>query len=220
MRRNRLIITILPAIILFTVVSGTASADDGTGWKLVDGVVATVDGAPVLRSDIHMEVDFGLLKVNGSGDSFEDLLELYLNRMLILREVEEMGGYRLNSGEAEDAYRDYLGQYSGSTSYSEKLQRWDVDEGEIFRRLKNALLTTRYTESRLQFLVNVLPSDIENAYRKDPERWGGKDLYDSWEAIKADLTGETFAVEKTRWIDTLRERYKLILLDRSGGSGR
>ena len=200
---------------LYTSVPGAAHADDIAQWNYVDGIVATIGGSPVLRSDIHMEADFGLLEANGeangSGDAFEGLKDVYLNRMLILREVEELGGYRLNSGEAEGAYRGYLGQFSDRTVFDEKLARWGVDEVEIFRRLKNALLTTLYTESRLQFLVNVLPSEIEEAYRKDPQRWGDQGLYESWETIRADLIRETFASEKGIWLGTLKERYELIL---------
>ena len=192
-------------------VPGAVHANDIAQWSHVDGIVATIGGSPVLRSDIHLEADFGLLEANGSGDDFEALKEVYLNRMLILREVEELGGYRLNSGEAEGAYRGYLGQYPDKSSYIEKLHRWGVNEEEIFRRLKNALLTTLYTESRLKFLVNVLPSEIEEAYRKDPQRWGGRGLYESWETIRADLIMETFASEKGIWLGTLKERYELTL---------
>jgi hypothetical protein len=188
-------------------------ADTAAGWILVDGVVATVDGTPVLRSDIQMEADLGLLEANGSDQGFEGLRDVYLNRMLILREVEELGGYRLNSGEAEGAYRGYLGQYPDEAAYLEKLSMWGVTEVAVFRRLKNALLTTLYTESRLQFLVNVLPSDIEDAYRDDPDRWGSRGLYEAWESIRADLIRDTFSKEKGRWLETLRERYKLVILD-------
>jgi len=200
---------------LYASVPGAAHADDIAQWEYVDGIVATIGGSPVLRSDIHMEADFGLLEANGeangSGDAFEGLKDVYLNRMLILREIEELGGYRLNSGEAEGAYRGYLGQFSDRIDFDDKLARWGVDEVEIFRRLKNALLTTLYTESRLQFLVNVLPSEIEEAYRKNPQRWGGRGLYESWETIRADLIRETFASEKGIWLGTLKERYELIL---------
>ena len=189
---------------------GGVHADDAAEWKHVDGIVATIDGVPVLRSDIYMEADFGLLEANGSGGGFENLNEVYLNRMLILREVEELGGYRLNGGEAEGAFRGYLGRYQDRAAFDEKLALWGVNEAEIFRRLKNALLTTLYTESRLQFLVNVLPSEIEEAYRKDPQRWGNLGIYESWEAIRADLIQETFSSEKSIWLETLKERYELI----------
>jgi hypothetical protein len=214
----------LSTLLLIFVALAAADAADESRWELVDGVVATVDGAPVLRSDIHMEVDFGLLKAygkaNGGQAGFDDLLDVYLNRLLIGREIDEVGGYRLVSGEAEGAYQGYLGQYPDKSFYLKKLHRWGVGEDEIFRRLKNALMTTLYTESRIQFLVNVLPADIEDAYMKDPERWGGRGLYESWEAIRADLVMETFAVEKQRWLDALKERYKLVLLDRPGDTAQ
>ena len=220
MRKYRPSFIVFCIIVLSASLSSWVFADGTTGWNLVDGVVATIDGEPVLRSDIHMEADLGLLKSNVTGGGFEGWRDVYLNRRLILREVEELGGYRLNSGEAEGAYRGYLGQYPDMVTYREKLQMWGVDEVEVFRRLKNALLTTLYTESRLQFLVNILPSEIEDAYRKDPQRWGGRGLYESWEAIRGDLISETFAAEKNRWLETLRKRYELIILDRPAQLGQ
>jgi hypothetical protein len=227
MRALAILATVICLITPLVALTGEVWAADAPDWYLVDGVVATIDGVPVLRSDIHMAEDLGLLEANGgsdgapngSGVSFEDLRDVYLNRMLILREVEELGGYRLNSGEAEGAYSGYVGQYPDKVTFREKLHMWGIDEVEVFRRLKNALLTTLYTESRLQFLVNVLPSDIEGAYREDPERWGNRGLYESWEAIRGDLIRETFAIEKRRWLETLRERYELVLLDRPDQQG-
>ena len=73
-----------------------------------------------------------------------------------------------------------------------------------------------YTESRLQFFVNVLPSDIEKAYEEDWERWGNSTLYEAWENIRSELLQSTYYRERERWLNTLRERYDLTVYSYNG----
>ena len=186
-------------------------------WLLVDRIVATVDGEPVLETDIRLESDLGLLKVSGDEGWSSALQEAYLNRLLVLKEVEELGGFRLTEGQVEGAYEGYLERYADREAYEAKLLEWGIGEEEVFFRLGRALLATLYTESRIQFFVNILPSDIERAYYNDQERWGGTSLFDAWDTIKSELLQETYRQEKDRWLDTLKDRYNLIVLDPGGG---
>ncbi|UCF88016.1 MAG: hypothetical protein JSV70_06200 [bacterium] len=178
--------------------------------------MAAIGETPVLETDILMEMDLGLLGSSHLGADFNRLLEAYLNRMLILREVEEVGGFRLTAGQAEGAYQGYLLNYESREEYELKLTTWGIDEQEVFNRLGRALLASLYTESRIQFFVNILPSDIERAYEEDPERWGDATVYEVWEAIRSELVQETYQRERDRWLQTLRDRYDLIVYKMNG----
>ncbi len=197
--------------------STTAAQDkDHEGWTRLDSVVATIDGEPILETDILMEVDFGLLESSQPDSRFSDYLEAYLNRMLILREVEEVGGFRLTAGQAEGAYQGYLLRYANLEDYESKLKLWDIGPDEIQQRLSRALLVSLYTESRIRFFVNILPSDIEKAYEEDRERWGNATIYEVWETIRSELLQATFKQEKDRWLKTLKDRYDLVRYDVNG----
>lgn len=205
---GRRMIYIFPLLLLNPLIS-IAQSSESAGWTRVDSIVATISGAPILETDILMEMDLGLLESAHLGGGFNVLMEAYLNRMLILREVEEVGGFRLTAGQAEGAYQGYLLRYENIDDYEAKLRMWGIGEEEVLSRLSRALLVSLYTESRIQYFVNILPSDIEKAYEEDRERWGKATIYEVWETIRSELLQSTYRMERDRWLSTLRRRYDL-----------
>lgn len=197
---------------LFTMLfpfSSLALERDLAGWRKVESIVATIGSEPVLETDILMEIDLGLLGSSRLGNDFETLKEAYLNRLLILKEVDEVGGFRLTEGQAEGAYQGYLLQFEKMEDYRKKLRMWGINEQEVRLMLRRALLASLYTESRIQFFVNILPSDIEKTYEEERDRWGDATLYEAWESIRSYLLQSTYQMERDRWLATLRERYDL-----------
>ncbi len=205
---GRRMIYIFPLLLLNPLIS-IAQSSGSAGWTRVDSIVATISGAPILETDILMEMDLGLLESAHLGGGFNVLMEAYLNRMLILREVEEVGGFRLTAGQAEGAYQGYLLRYENIDDYEAKLRMWGIGEEDVLSRLSRALLVSLYTESRIQYFVNILPSDIEKAYEEDRERWGKATIYEVWETIRSELLQSTYRMERDRWLSTLRRRYDL-----------
>lgn len=199
-------------LLLLCTFSSIAQSSESAEWTRVDSIVATISGAPILETDILIEIDLGLLESSHLGDDFSVLMEAYLNRMLILREVEAVGGFRLSAGQAEGAYQGYLLRYESIDDYEAKLQIWGIDEEKVQSRLNRALLVSLYTESRIQYFVNILPSDIEKAYEEDRERWGDATIYEVWETIRSELLLSTYRKEKDRWLSTLRHRYELTVM--------
>jgi len=203
-------------LLLMHAISSFAQGQESGGWTRVDSIVATISGEPVLESDILMEIDLGLLESTHLGDDFDPLLEAYLNRMLILMEVGEIGGFRLTEGQAEGAYQGYLRRYESMEVYEAKLRTWGIDEDDVLSMLKQALLASLYTESRIQFFVNILPSDIEKAYEENRERWADASIYEVWETIRSELLQSTYRKERDRWLSSLRDRYDLIVYSSDG----
>lgn len=187
-----------------------AAANVAAGPVVLDRVVATLDDKPVLLSEIQLEADLGLLSTDAS--ELSSLMEPYLNRLMIIREVVELGGYRLSEEQEAESYRNFTAGFGPPGAYTERLDAWGVTEEEVRSRLERALLASLYTESRVQFFVNVLPGDIEKAYQDDPERWGGKSLFQAWEEINEELAVEAFLREQKRWMETLRTRYNLRII--------
>lgn len=208
---------ILITFLLILPLSSNSYGTEHEEWVKVDSIIATISGDPVLETDILMEIDLGLLESTQLGNDFSKLTEAYLNRMLILKEVEEVGGFRLTAGQAEGAYQGYLLRYEDLENYMAKLDTWGIDEQDVLSRLKRALLVSLYTESRIQFFINILPSDIEKAYEEDRERWGEATIYEVWETIRSELQQSTYLIERDRWLNTLRERYDLTVFSPYGG---
>ena len=213
--RELMIVIFLSLVVLHPSIS-VGQSRGAAEWTRVDSIVAAIDGEPVLESDILMEIDFGLLVSSQPGSGFGNLLEAYLNRRLILMEVEEVGGFRLTVGQAEGAYQGYLLRYESRDVYEKKLENWGIGEEEVLEMLRRALLASLYTESRIQFYVNILPSDIEKAYEEDRERWGETTIYEAWETIRSELLQSTYRRERDRWLSSLRDRYDLKVLNPNG----
>jgi len=212
--RGRMIF--LLTLLILNPVFTFARSGETDGWTRVDRIVVTISGAPVLETDIFLEMDLGLLETSHLGKGFDQLLEAYLNRLLILKEIEEVGGFRLTAGQAEGAYQGYLRRYESKKDYEEKLQIWGIGEEEVQRRLSRALLVSLYTESRIQFFINILPSDIEKAYEEDRERWGEATVFEVWESVRSELLQSTYRNERDRWLRTLRTRYDLTVFSQNG----
>ncbi len=187
-------------------------------WTEVDRIVATINGNPVMLSDIMIEHEFGLLEPpRGEAGSIDELIEPYLNRLLILEEIGEVGGFSISKTQAEGAFKGYMTTFGGGSAFNNKNEEWGTDPVDIKRRLTRALTASLYTESRIRFFVNILPSDVEEAYTKEPDRWGEGSLFAVWDTIRETLQEEAFRRERDRWLASLKTRYNLHMINGNNG---
>jgi hypothetical protein len=193
--------------------SATAAVPAGGGWEELDRVIAEVNGGPILLSDLLLEKEFGLLEGVGGSTDLENLSRSYLRRRMILEEIREFGGFSVSSAEVQGAWSGYLSRYPDPDQFDRLLSRWRVAREEISRRLTEALSASLYTENRVRFFVQVLPSEIEAAYVADPARFGGKTLEEAWGALRDELTARAFEREVERWMGNLRDRYRVVVFD-------
>ncbi len=209
---------ILPAAITaaFLCAGAAWASVAASGWTQLDRIVAVVGDNPVLLSDLLMENDLGLLEPVDNKEGLDALLEPYLNRLMIVREANEVGSFRLSPGQIDAAFKGYLSRFPTRAAFDEKLRRWGIDEKEVERRLAHGLIASLYTESRIRFFVGVLPSDIEKEYNNNPGRWGGRGINEAWNDIKKFLGARAFQKERDRWLKTLRERYGLKIISEEG----
>ena len=210
---TRITFNILSIILTFLLATHAIALPDESGepgpWVELDGVIAIVAGEPVLLSDVVMEHDLGLLEPTADEKGFKALLKPYLNRLVIIREAEEIGSFTLASGQIKGAYSGFRSRFEDEEGFEAKLKQWGIDEQEVIIRLVRALTVSLYTESRIQFFIGVLPSEIEQAYQEDPEKWGNRELFEVWNEIRETLQEQAFNREKARWLDTLWERYQV-----------
>ena len=213
-----IVIPVLLSVILFSAAPIRAVHMPFPEWTEVDRIVATINGNPVMVSDLMIEHDFGLLEhPQREANSIDDLIEPFLNRLLILEEIGEVGGFSISKTQAEGAFRGYMMTFGGDSAFRSKTEEWGAEPVDIKRRLTRALTASLYTESRIRFFVNILPSDIEDAYRKDPDRWGEGSLFAVWNTIKETLQGEAFKRERNRWLASLKTRYNLHMINGNNG---
>ncbi len=206
-------------LLVFLAFPGTSQSGPATAgtaaepWVLMDRVAAVVNGSPILLSDIQMEKDFGLLEGEEGAADEESLSRVYLRRKMILEEVREFRGFSLAPAEYQGAATGFLLRFADQAAFPALLQRWKVSREEILRRLDDALTASLYTENRVRFFIQILPGDVERAFATDAERWKGRTLEEAWSEIQAELTDEAFRREVERWLDNLRDRYRVVVFE-------
>src|SRR5512138_3277549 len=201
---------ILAFLFLGSCLAHPAFSSSDASLTELDRVVAEVNGTPILLSDLELERDLGLLtsgERNGAGS-----LAAFLNRRMIAEEIREFGGFTVPPEELARARSAFLARFPDRGELARRLARWGVDLEEVLRRVDEALTVSLYTESRVRFFVQVLPGEIEEAYAKDPARWGGRALEEAWNDVRDDLAREVFVREVERWMANLRERYRVTVL--------
>lgn len=209
----------LYGVLLIMTVTGTGLRPlPASAGKVLDRIVATVNGQPILQSDWEDEVRYqAFLQGNAGGQADPEEQKAALDRLIDQELLREQ--LRLTQtppvAEAEIARRlaEVRRLYAGAEkdeTWQALLQQAGVSESGLRRRLALQVELTQLVDRRLRPAVQVDARSIESYYNQEllPQlrKAGAQDvaLQDVTPKIKEVLTEKKLSQLLVAWLQTLR----------------
>jgi peptidyl-prolyl cis-trans isomerase SurA len=195
----------------------------GSGWRLVDRVVAVVDEDPILLSDIERVIGLGMVE-RSAGEGDEALRRRVLDQLIEGRlRLHEIGRYGFEQVPLEEVDRQVAAlaaRFSDRAAFTAELTRLGLDENALRQLVARQLAVLAYVEERLGPRVFVGVEDIRRYYDEEltPQlaARGGKPppIDEVREQIRGVLRERRLNDEIDRWTAELRARADVVdLLD-------
>ena len=132
--------------------------------KLVDRVVAVVNGEPVTLSEAREVI--ALAPAAAPAPTLEEAVERLVAARLMEREARRYPAEPLPPEEAEATFRALQERFDDPDHYRATLLRLGIREDYLRRRIERELLVDRYLDRRFGPLVQVNQREVEQYYRE------------------------------------------------------
>jgi len=148
--------------------TGVAAAQPPEG-VLADRIVAVVDDDPILASDLHRAVAFGLVEQLGSeeDEAFRArVLERLIEEKLRFHEIDRYGFQEVPLDEVNRSFAEVKDLFANERAFADKLEELGLTEERVKELLARRLLVLVFVEERLGPRVFVSVDSIEEYYRQ------------------------------------------------------
>ncbi len=221
----------LALLLLMMATGGALSAS-----QLIDGIVATVNSTPILRSDVEEATRYEALAEGRPPEALTGAADTAVLDRLVDQELlrQQMGSDFPAPADAElaerlQALREQLPGARSEAQWRQALARYHLSEAEVRERLRRQLQISRYIEQRLRPAIHVDSSSIQAYYRdkllpqlKASGVIGEPALRLVRPRIEEILVQQRIGEELTGWLRKLRETSRIRLsadLTAAPGSG-
>lgn len=187
---------------------------------LVDRVVAVVDEAAILLSEIQDLIGLGLVE-RRPGESDAELIERVVDAVIEQRlrflAVDRSGFERVPVAEIEARVAEIAAQFPSPEAFRRRLDELGMTEAEVRQLAARQIAVLTYVEERLGARVFVGLDDIRAYYGETlvPQLEARGDpvppLEEVREAIRAVLHEERLAEEIERWTEELRREADVLV---------
>jgi hypothetical protein len=184
--------------------------------RLLDRVVARVDGSAITLTDVNAATAFGVIDVPEGADRHTVAVQRMIDRQLMLAEVARFSPPEPDAA-AVDAETATLEARAGS-QLAAVMKATGYDEARIRDMARDTLRIRAYLNQRFGVTVQVSTEEVAQYYRIHPEEFmrGGRPMsFDEAEPVAreraaADRRASTIA----QWLRDLRARAEVAELKR------
>jgi len=206
-----------PLFALLALASGAPgrAVADAAAPRTVDRILATVDGDPILLSDLERLLGLGIVR-REEGESDATLERRALDRMienrLRLHELDRFGYEQAPLEEIDRRYQRIRDRFAGETEFRAELDRLGLDDTRLRLLVARQIAILAYVEERLGPRVFVGVEDIRKYFDEElkPElvkRGEPVPAIESVrESIRAVLRERRLNEEIDRWTRDLRAK--------------
>ena len=203
--------------VLAAIVIVATSANAG---ERLDGIAATVNGHPIMESEVQEELAYECLMGQqncGSAGAAQrqSALDHLINQQLIAQQMQQTHFPRqtISAPQLPELRAQLVATKSGDVAWRQLLQRYGLSEDVIAQRLTFQADTLRFTDNHFRSTVRISPQAIERYYREQfVPRLGGRSVPElaAVEAkIRELLTQQAITEQANAWLESLRQHSRI-----------
>ncbi len=183
--------------------------------EIIDRIVAVVDGAILMQSDVAAAVRLGLVPATGAPDPSAAALDALIERRLILSEVDRYAPPDPSDAEIDRHVADIRSR--AGAQFDAILQQTGMVVDQLRREVRDDLRIEAYLQQRFG---GVLPTEEEilQYYRDRPAEFtqnGSVRSFDvAHDVARASLVAERRGATIREWVAGLRRRANVNVLPR------
>lgn len=204
MRHSKAVLSLLFAIAI--------AGADRAGADIIDRVLAVVDGALIIQSDVLGAIRLGIVTAQAAPDPVPAVLDSLIERRLILAEVDRYAPpdpAEADVDRALEAVRARVGPAALEATLSQTGSGLD----QLRRFLRDDLRIRAYLQQRFG-MIQPAESDVAQYYRDHAAEFAQRSLAEAHDAVVAALTIERRSAVIREWVGGLRRRANITILPR------
>ena len=184
--------------------------------QIVDRIVATIEGEPVMASELDELRKFQQL-LGGPAVAEKDLMRRRAEQWIIAADAQASRFPRPAAADVDKELARLAAQFASPDAYAARLRELELRAESVKHLVGQQLYFSRYLDARFRPTVQVEERDIEAYYRNDLARQmaaRGQQLppLDTVrEQIRELLTQRQISERAGRWLDENRERLRIIV---------
>ncbi|HEY8430367.1 MAG TPA: hypothetical protein VIL20_18435 [Sandaracinaceae bacterium] len=181
--------------------------------EVIDRVLAIVDGTLVTLSDVRAAVVLQLVAVPDRGDPLEAGLERWIDRLLVLQEVERFAPPEPDPAVVNVRLADVLSRLGPPEVRRRQLEALGVSEAWLRDWVRDDLRIQAYIDQRFSGSLEPTDEELENYARENPGAFGGEGQLTPADEQAIARTGAMAARQRALvadWVDGLRRRAEIL----------
>ncbi|RPH73157.1 MAG: hypothetical protein EHM78_00375 [Myxococcaceae bacterium] len=169
-------------------VLGALLVADVAGGRVLDRVVALVDGRVLSWSQLDFEARVMLIDRGGveaataplDASTIQNALDLAIAQRAATAEADKLNSYPVEPAEIDQRLRTFESRFPSAAAFQSFLKAHDADRASLAEVLARAVRTEKFVEGRVRLRSQVPESEVRKAWEADH---GGR----TWEEARGRL---------------------------------
>jgi hypothetical protein len=203
--------------------SGTASQSQPENPQQIDGVAARIEDDIITESEVHELGAFQQL-VDGKPKSRPEILRMLGDQWMIRNEATSAKYAQPSSTDVDRAYAEFVKQFPSAEDFKQRCAEAGLSEAAVRRMVQQQLYLARFIDYRFRPTAQVTDQQVADYYRDEfvPQLKARNadvpPLEDVDDTIREVLIQRAINDRETKFLDENRERLKIDIVSKEGGS--
>ena len=220
---SALIVAVLSLIWVVDSARAQAPKDTGGRGKVIDSMVATVNGGLITYSDLLWQLTLEPQTVldNPGVDELKRALDLVIGQRIIHQDAERLPHIHATDKEVEVAITELVKLFPSQAEFQKRMQRTGLTSDKLRDIISERVDIEKYLDFRFRNFTVVTPKEIEEYYRdvyvprfrqRSPQQ-----IVPSLDQVRAEveatITESKIATSLQKYLDDARERADIVILN-------